>query len=115
MPPKSTKAAARPRRARAEVQREFEEVQAQVESQREIDAKAEETARIRESEIRQSVDGVTVEGVVQRISGLGLEVSKALSELSGKLTAEVQMLESLREAVALSGRSWRGFTRSTSR
>jgi hypothetical protein len=64
--------------------------------------KAEEAARLREAEIRQSVDGVTVEGVVQKISGLGLEVSKALADISERLTREVQLLASTREAVALS-------------
>ena len=101
MPAKSPKAPARGRRSKAEVQREFEEVQEQVESRRETDAKAEESARIREAEVRQAVNGLTVEDVVKGISGLGLEVSKALSELSGKLVAEVQTLESLREAVSL--------------
>jgi hypothetical protein len=56
---------------------------------------------LREAEIRQSVDGVTVEGVVQKISGLGLEVSKALADISERLTREVQLLASVRESVAL--------------
>jgi colicin import membrane protein len=102
MPAKSTKPPARAKRSKAEVQQEFEEIQEHVQAAREAsDPKLEETARLRESEVRQSVSAVTVEGVVQRISGLGLEVSKALSDLSGRLTEEVQLLASVRDAVAL--------------
>jgi len=102
MPSKAPKPPVRAKRTKTEVQQEFAEIQEQVESAREAsDAKSTESARLREQEVRQSVDGVTVEGVVQRISGLGLEVSKALSELAGKLTEEVQLLGSLREGVAL--------------
>ena len=42
-----------------------------------------------------------MEGVVQRISGLGLEISKSLSDLSGKLVEEVERLSTVREAVNL--------------
>src|ERR1035441_1133852 len=102
MPVKTSKPPVRGRRTKAEVQQEFADIQEQAESAREsADAKVEESARLREAEIRQSVDGVTVEGVVQKISGLGLEVSKALSEISERLTREVQLLASTREAVAL--------------
>jgi hypothetical protein len=102
MPAKPTKAPARVKRGKAEVQQEFAEIQEQVEAAREApDPKAEETARLREAEIRQAVSGVSVESVVQRISGLGLEVSKALADVSARLTEEVQLLASVREAVAL--------------
>lgn len=102
MPAKATKAPARAKRTKQEVQQEFAEIQEQVEAAREVsDVKAEETGRLRESEVRQAVSAVTVEGVVQRISGLGLEVSKSLSDLSTRLTEEVQLLASVRDAVAL--------------
>jgi chromosome segregation ATPase len=102
MPTKASKPPVRARRTKTEVQQEFTEIQEQVESARDAaDAKTAESARLREEEVRQAVDGVTVEGVVQRMSGLGLEVSKALSDLAGKLTEEVQLLASLREGVAL--------------
>jgi colicin import membrane protein len=102
MPTKTSKPPVRAKRSKTEVQQEFSEIQEQVEAARESsDAKSAESARLRESEVRQAVDGVTVEGVVQRISGLGLEVSKALSEVAGKLTEEVQLLASLREGVEL--------------
>jgi len=102
MPVKTSKPPVRGRRTKAEVQQEFGDIQEQAEAAREsADAKAEESARLRDAEIRQCVDGVTVEGVVQKISGLGLEVSKALAEISERLTREVQLLASTREAVAL--------------
>ena len=102
MPPKAAKPPVRGRRPKADVQQEFEEIQSRVEAEREsADAKAEEAARLRETEVRQAVEAVTVEAVVQRIAGLGLEIGKALAEVSGRLAEETQLLASLREAVAL--------------
>jgi len=102
MPAKAVKAPVRAKRARADVEKEFAEIQEQVESARNApDTKAEEAARLREAEVRGAVEGVTVEGIVQRISGLGLEVARALSDVSAKLTDETQLLASVREAVAL--------------
>jgi hypothetical protein len=66
--------------------------------------KTEELSRLHEQEIRQAVQGISVDGVVQRISGLGLEISKALTELSAKLVAEVERLNTTREAAALETR-----------
>jgi hypothetical protein len=87
MPAKAAKAPVRAKRSRAEVQQEFEDIREQAEAARETaDPKADEAARTRETEVRQLVEGVSVETVVQRISGLGLEVSKALADVSGKLT-----------------------------
>jgi hypothetical protein len=102
MPAKVVKAPDRAKRARADVEKEFAEIQKQVESAREApDTKADETARLREAEVRGAVESVTIEGIVQRISGLGLEVARALSDVSAKLTDETQLLASVREAVAL--------------
>ena len=102
MPVKAAKAPIRAKRTKTEIQREFDEIQEQSADAREsADPKIEEAARRRETEVREIVEGVTVESVVQRISGLGLDISKALSGLSGKLTEEVQLLASVREAVGL--------------
>ncbi len=102
MPAKPAKAPVRAKRTRQEVQQEFEDIQEQVERAREApDTKAEAAARMHEAEVRQAVEGVTVDAVVQRVSALGLEVSRALADISGKLTEEVQLLASVREAVAL--------------
>jgi len=102
MPVKAAKPPVRARRPKAEVQQEFEEIQSQVEAAREsADAKTEEAAVRRNVEVRQAVEMVTVEAVVQRISGLGLDIGRALSDVSGKLVEETQLLASVREAVAL--------------
>lgn len=102
MPAKVAKPPVRARRAKAEVQQEFDEIQEQVEAAREsADAKAEESARRRDAEVRQAVETVTVDAVVQRIAGLGLDIGRALADVSGKLAEETQLLASVREAVAL--------------
>ncbi|MGH9627619.1 MAG: hypothetical protein ACRD7E_04675 [Bryobacteraceae bacterium] len=101
----ATKKAAPPPRAKkskAEVQQEFETIREDIAAQREAsDPKREETMRLSEAGLREAVDGVSVEGVAHRISGLGFEVSKSLAELSGRLTREVDLLESVRSAVEL--------------
>ena len=102
MPVKAAKAPIRAKRTKAEIQREFDEIQEQSAAAREsADPKIEEASRRHETEVRETVEGVTVESAVQRISSLGIEISKALSSLSGQLTEEVQLLASVREAVAL--------------
>jgi hypothetical protein len=92
----------RTRRTRAEVQQELAEVEREAAAARESsDPKAVESAHHHEAEIRQAVEGVSVEGAVKTIASLNLEVSKALAELSEKLVGEVTHLATVREAVAL--------------
>jgi colicin import membrane protein len=92
----------RARRSKPEVEKEFSRVVDEAEEQREnTDSKTQELARLRQAEIQQAVEGISVEGVVQNLSNLGLEISKALAEISGKLVFEVERLTSIREAVAL--------------
>lgn len=92
----------RARRSRAEVQKDFSKLVDEVEQQKETASpKADELSRRRETEIRQAVAEVTVDDVVQRISGLGLEITKSLTQLSEKLVAEVEKLQNVREAVSL--------------
>ena len=99
---KTTKVTARPKRSKAEVEEEFAEIREDVTAAREASsAKAEEQLTLREAEVRQAVSGLSMEGVVEKISGLGLEVSKSLSDLSEKLVQEVNRLAAVREAVAL--------------
>ena len=100
MATKVSKTALRPKRSKAEIEQEFAEIREDAATAREArDTKAEEIQRLRETEIRQATEGISVEGVVSNISTLGLEVTKALAGLSEKLTAEVDRLASLREAV----------------
>ena len=102
MPVKAAKAPIRAKRTKTEIQREFDRIQEESADARESsDPKIEEAARRHETEVRGIVEGVTVESVVQRISGLGLDISKALSGVSGRLTEEVQLLASVREAVEI--------------
>ena len=102
MPAKAAKAPIRAKRPKSEVKREFDEIQEQSAVAREsADPKIEEASRRHETEVREAVEGVTVESAVQRIASLSVEISKALSGLSGKLTEEVQLLASVREAVEL--------------
>ena len=97
--------AARVRRTKAEVQQEFESVRREAAAQRETAAPhVEEAAKNREAEVRQVAESVTVDQVVSEISSLGLQVSKALAELSSHLVAEVERLATLREAVAIEQR-----------
>ena len=103
MPRPTTKTPpARAKRAKAEVQEEFAEIQDEVQAAREsADAKGDDVARHKESAVRQAVEGVSVDGVVEQISKLGLEVSRALNGISEKLVDEVNQLATLRQAVGL--------------
>lgn len=95
---------ARARRAKADVQRAFEELQEEAASREPLDAKMEASVKAREDEVRSEVAEVGVEGVVRRIAGLGLDVSRALSDVAEKLASEVRLLGALREAVSLERR-----------
>lgn len=102
--PEKKAPAVRAKRSKADVQRELEELQEEAAVREPLDAKVEASVRAREDEIRAEVAEVGVEGVVQRVAGLGLDVSRALSDVAEKLTAEVRLLGSLREAVSLERR-----------
>lgn len=94
--------ASRTKRSKPEVQKEFSKTIEEVAQEKETtDSKGQEISRIREMEIRQAVEQVSVEGVVQKISSLGVELSKSLSEITQKLVQEVERLTSVREAVDL--------------
>jgi hypothetical protein len=96
------KTAARPVRSKAEVKQEFAGIQKEVEAVREsADAKSAEFARQQEEGVRQAVEGVSVESVVQTIGNLGVEIARALAGVSERLTQEVNRLANVREAVEL--------------
>lgn len=100
MATKVTRTPARAKRSKAEIEQEFSQIREEAAAAREAaEPKTQELLKLREAEVRQAVEGVSVEGVVRRVSGLGLEISKALSELSEKLVQEVDRLASIREAV----------------
>ena len=95
-------ATAHPRRNKAEVQEEFRKIREEAAATREgRNAKVEGAANLREAEVRQAVDGLSVEGVAQSVSALSVQISRALAEVSDNLIAEVHRLATIREAVAL--------------
>ena len=74
-------ATAHPRRNKAEVQQEFLKIREEAAATREgRNAKVEEAVKLREAEVRQAVDGLSVEGVAQGISALSVQISKALAD-----------------------------------
>lgn len=90
------------KRPKAEVQREFEEIREQTAAQKDaLTPKTEGIVKQKEQEVRQSAAELTVDGVVQRITQLNLEISKSLSGLSEKLLSEVNTLATVREAIGL--------------
>jgi colicin import membrane protein len=92
----------RGKRTKAEVQKEFSEIQDQVEAAREMaDEKSGEVARLHEAEVRQAAGLITIESVVQKTSELGLEIGRGLAGISQQLTEQVNLLATVREAVAL--------------
>jgi hypothetical protein len=95
-------APAHPRRNKAEVQQEFVKIREEAAATREgRNVKVEEAAKLREAEVRQAVDGLTIEGVAQSISALSVQISKALAEVSDNQISELRRLATIREAVAL--------------
>jgi hypothetical protein len=63
--------------------------------------KADELARQKNDEVRRAVEGASVDTVVEQISRLGLDVTRALNGISEKLVDEVNRLATLRQAVEL--------------
>jgi len=93
---------ARLRKTKVEVENEFATLVESVDrSQATNSPKSDLIAQIQEAEIRTAVSEITVEVISKKLSDLNVEISKALSGLSEKMTKEVQLLASLKEAVAL--------------
>jgi colicin import membrane protein len=87
------------------LEKEFADVRAEVESSRQdANPKTDELARLRDTEIRSSVEGVSIDSVAQRISGLSIEITKSLAGVSEQLIEEVRRLTAIREAVELEKR-----------
>ncbi|HEY1950679.1 MAG TPA: hypothetical protein VGG97_26935 [Bryobacteraceae bacterium] len=104
MATKTTKSVtpSRTQRSKAQVQQEFDAIRQQTDASREASGpKSFEIEQRQAAEVRQSVESVSVDSVVQGIYALNGETSRTLLELSEKLTAEVDLLTRVREAVAL--------------
>lgn len=96
------KSSHRPRRTKAETQQEFVQIRGEVGAARDVrNAKLDEATRLNEAEVREAVEGLSVETATRDISTLGVQISKTLADLSGRLTAELHQLAQVREAVAL--------------
>ena len=92
----------RVKRSRPEIQKEFGKIAVEADDEKSAaNPKSDELARARDTEIRESVQGISVDGVVKRLSSIGLEISKSLADLSEKLVQEVDQLARVREAVAM--------------
>jgi len=92
----------RARKSKAEVQEEFEKIKTEVAEEKvESSPKAEELLKRAEAEVKETVKAVTVQSIAQKMAELGVEVPKALSELSAKMVAEAELLASLQEASSL--------------
>ena len=96
------KAPARTTRSKAEVQQEFSDIRKQVAAaEASADPKLAGLERQKEEELRLAVAGLSTEGVVQKLSTLGIEISRALAHVSEQLVDEVNRLALVREAVEL--------------
>lgn len=101
-PAPSKAAPPRVRRSKPEVERDFAGIRDEITAAREtVDLKADDAEKRNEGEIREAVQEATVEGTVERISKLGIEVSRALSGINEQLVTEVGRLTTLRAAVEL--------------
>ena len=95
----------RGRRSKSEVEQEFEKVRDEATQAKEnANPKAAELLQQTEAEVRLAVGALSVQGVVQKLSGLNLEITRSLADVSGKLVSEVDRLAKLREASAIETR-----------
>ena len=95
---KSTRA----KRSKIEVEQEFSALAEKVASDRSDSLlKNEMVAQMQEAEVRAAVSEITVEIIAKKLSDLNVEISRTISGLGEKMNAEVEVLRSLKEAVAL--------------
>ncbi len=92
---------ARPRRTKGDMQQAFLRIREELAASADGNTKIEEAAKLREAEVREAIEGLSVEGVAQNVLALSVQVSKALAAVSDDLVAELQRLAMVREAVAL--------------
>jgi hypothetical protein len=91
---KLTKPPVPAKRPRAEVQEEFSAIGEEVETaKRTAEPKREELLRQQEADARAAVEGISVDGVVQQVSGLSLEISLERKRAQDKYDEEVRTIE----------------------
>ncbi len=92
----------RGKRTKADVEQEFMQLAEEASSERHSNsAKLEMAEQIQQAEIKAAVSEITVEVVSKKLAELNVEISRTLSGLSEKMTGEVNLLRSLKEAVRL--------------
>jgi len=102
MATKPTKTVSRAKRTKQDLQQEMEALQSRRPAEAEDrDPKAAQLAREREAQVLSEVGGMTVESVVQKITGLGLEISRTLAGVSDSLAEQVRQLSTLQEGVRI--------------
>jgi len=95
----------RGKRSKAELENQFSSLVEQTTLEKaNVSPKMELAAQIQEAEAKAAVSEITVEVVVKKLSDLNLEISRTLSNLAEKMTGEVTLLRSFREAVSLESR-----------
>ena len=77
------------------------EVAREVTAEEPREPKAAGLEQAQQAELRKSVEDLSVDKVVQKLSAVGLETSRALQRISEQLVEEVQELERVREAARL--------------
>lgn len=92
----------RAKKTKAEVEQQFAQLAESIDHCQHLESsKSSMIEQIREAEVRAAVSEITVEIVAKKLSELNVEISRTLSGLSEKMSQEVQMLCSLKEAVAI--------------
>lgn len=92
----------RTKRSKADVEQEFVQLEEMVLHEKSLrSSKLEMAAQIQEAEVKAAVSEITVEVISRKLSDLNVEISRTLSNLSEKMIAEMNLLQSLKSAVAL--------------
>lgn len=92
----------RSKKSKADVQEEMEILLLENESEKSsTTAKSQEIETWRQQELLSSVKDVSMESVSKGLANLGIEITRTLTTLNEKLVGQIQLLASLRDAVAL--------------
>jgi len=92
----------RVRRSKAAVQEELQVIAEQLAKEKnETSIKSNIAIKMQENAVCNAVSEITVEVIAQKISDLNVEISKSLSSISEKMAGEVNLLNVLKEAIAL--------------
>lgn len=88
-------------RTKADVENEFNEIQAAAEGAEVMDPQAETLAREHASKTRAAVKDLSVDTIVQKAGTLSLDIGRTIANLTEQCVAKANELKTLQEAVAL--------------